>query len=60
MGADLRTDLPRYRIWRHGQLEVGDLGNAIDVGGGDEWRLVTCVICVWYVRYGRVEAGYER
>ena len=31
-GADLRTDLPRYRVWRHGE----PAGEATDVRG--EWR----------------------
>jgi uncharacterized protein YcsI (UPF0317 family) len=31
-GADLRTDLPRYRVYRHGQLEA----ERVDIV--DEWR----------------------
>jgi uncharacterized protein YcsI (UPF0317 family) len=52
--ADLRTDLPRYRVWEHGQL----VGEPIDVT--DRWRgdLVTFLIgCSFTLETALAEAG---
>ena len=53
-GADLRTDLPRYRVWRHGELA----GEATDVRG--EWRedLVAFLIgCSFTFERALLDAG---
>lgn len=53
-GIDIRTDLPQYRVWRHGEMvrEVGDVG--------DIWRddLVTFVLgCSFSFEAALQEAG---
>jgi uncharacterized protein YcsI (UPF0317 family) len=53
-GADLRTDLPRYRVWRDGELA----GEATDVRG--EWRedLVAFLIgCSFTFERALLDAG---
>jgi uncharacterized protein YcsI (UPF0317 family) len=53
-GADLRTDIPRYRLWRDGQLEA-ELDDVMD-----HWRddLVTFLIgCSFTFESPLVEAG---
>ena len=53
-GADLRTDLPRYRVWREGELA----GEATDVRG--EWRedLVAFLIgCSFTFERALLDAG---
>jgi uncharacterized protein YcsI (UPF0317 family) len=53
-GADLRTDLPRYRVWRDGDL-VDEPNDVVDV-----WRddLVSFLIgCSFSFETGLVEAG---
>lgn len=53
-GADLRTDLPRYRVWEHGEL----LGEPTDVVG--HWRadLVSFLIgCSFTFEWALADAG---
>ncbi|WP_367223486.1 putative hydro-lyase [Streptomyces sp. 16-176A] len=53
-GADLRTDLPRYRVWRHGEL----VAEPTDVR--DHWRddLVTFLIgCSFTFEWALASAG---
>ncbi|HEV7628702.1 MAG TPA: putative hydro-lyase [Streptomyces sp.] len=53
-GADLRTDLPAYRVWEHGEL-VGEPGEVTD-----RWRedLVTFLIgCSFTFEWALGEAG---
>ncbi|GGZ09096.1 UPF0317 protein [Streptomyces poonensis] len=53
-GADLRTDLPRYRVWEHGEL-VAEPTDVVDV-----WRedLVSFLIgCSFTFEWALAEAG---
>jgi uncharacterized protein YcsI (UPF0317 family) len=55
-GIDIRTDVPRYRLWRNGQLEV----ETADIR--DLWRphLVTFVLgCSFSFEQALIEAGIE-
>lgn len=53
-GADLRTDLPRYRVWRDGEL-VDEPTDVVDLWGDD---LVTFLIgCSFSFEGALIEAG---
>lgn len=57
-GSDLRTDIPKYRVWRHGELaeEVSDASSAWE----EHPDLVSFLIgCSFTFEAGLVDAGIE-
>jgi uncharacterized protein YcsI (UPF0317 family) len=63
-GADLRTDIPRYRIWRDGQLvdEVTDatpywrndlVGFLLGCSFTFEWGMLEAGIRLWHIEHGK-------
>jgi uncharacterized protein YcsI (UPF0317 family) len=69
-GIDLRTDLPRYRVWRHGELvaepeQVADLWRddlvafAIGCSFSFEWALIEAGIRLRHVELQRNVAMYR-
>lgn len=66
-GADLRTDLPRYRIYEHGELaaEVTDItaywrddlvAFLLGCSYTFEWALLDAGIRLWHVEHGKIPA----
>lgn len=69
-GADLRTDLPRYRVWKHGELvdEVTDVraywrddlvAFLLGCSFTFEWALLEAGIRLWHIEHGRNVAMYR-
>lgn len=55
-GSDLRTDLPRYRVWEHGEL-TGEIDDATEIWGSHPDLVSFIIGCSFTFETGLLEAG---